>query len=321
MASPIVSRRLFLRQVGLLGTAVLLPGCGRALRTGGGACESPADWALLSDTHVDGTGVAGDMTARIRERLERVIDDVLTRRPRPADLLIDGDLAYRDGRPKDYALLLRLLQPARAAGINLHLVLGNHDHREHLLQAIHADSSTQPLHGRHVALMDSGGVRLFMLDSLIRPNYTPGELGAEQRNWLSRELDWSSDRPCVLFMHHNTSGGGRQLLDWEEFRPLLCARPQVKAVFQGHSHRFAFHVVEGIHFIELPAVAYTASQEQPLGWIRARLDRHGCDLELRALDGDRSRHGECRRLTWRPIDAMAVHDRGTPAKTRGRAVT
>ena len=133
-------------------------------------------------------------------------------------------------------------------------------------------------------------------------NSTPGVLGAAQMEWLARALDAHADRPALVMVHHNpnagTSKGG--LSETESFLELLRARRHVKAWFFGHSHRWS--VTEdksGLHLINLPATSYPFDQEQPTGWVMARLERDGLRLELNANDRKHPAHGEVKFLRWR----------------------
>jgi len=51
--------------------------------------------------------------------------------------------------------------------------------------------------------------------------------------------------------------------------------------------------------VKLPAVGYVFSEDQPIGYLRARVGGKGCELELRAVDGNTEMHGAKRKLRWR----------------------
>jgi hypothetical protein len=73
----------------------------------------------------------------------------------------------------------------------------------------------------------------------------------------------------------------------------------VKAVIYGHSHKYAFGQEDGIHLINIPAVGYNFSEEEPVGWVDAMFTPNGVDLALHAFAGNRSGDGKTRSLPWR----------------------
>jgi Icc protein len=303
MPIHLTSRRSFLKGVVGAGAGWFLHGCSQAGRTlpATRASMGPAQWAFVSDTHIHVDLDHVEHGGRMSERFKLVLADILATNGTLDGMLIDGDVAFNHGEPGDYAAMVKLLEPARRAGLDLHLIVGNHDDRSNLLKGFFGDKPPAPLvPDRVVSVVESGGVRMIMLDSLIRPNYTPGRLGPEQLQWLARELDANPDRPSVLFLHHFLRGSGPPaLLDEKELTEMIVPRRQVKAVIAGHSHEYRYREAEGIHFVELPATGYALRPGQPLGWVRAHVGPNGCDLELRAVAGDRALHGQVRRLTWR----------------------
>lgn len=245
MPVQLTSRRVFLK--GMLGA-----GAGWALRGGkrsyradstGPVRVEPAQWAFVADTHIsekpDGDGPRQQMSGQFRA----VLADILNCPGRLEGMLINGDVAHARGLTGDYAALVDLLEPARRAELDLHLIPGNHDDRSNLLHAFFGEAPPAArVADRYISVVDSGGVRMIMLDSLIRPNHTPGELGPDQLGWLKDTIDADPVQPCVLFLHHYPRGSNQALLDEQAFRDIVLPRRQVKAVFQGHSHEHQFRV-------------------------------------------------------------------------------
>lgn len=257
-------------------------------------------WALVADTHIDASSEVSERGGNMGDRFKLVVRDILASKERPAGVMVNGDLAHRDGQREAYTRLLGLAYPIRQAGIDIHWVLGNHDNREHFMEAVFADRRPKlPVEDHYARVVERGGVRWFLLDSLIRPNHTPGELGAAQMAWLQRELNADKDTPAVLVLHHNIDEQGGQLVDGKALYELACSNRQVKAVVQGHNHVYETRQAEGVHFIKLPAVGYAFSEERPIGYVRAWVGPDGCELELRAVDGNRRMHGDKRKLRWR----------------------
>ena len=76
-------------------------------------------------------------------------------------------------------------------------------------------------------------------------------------------------------------------------------RQFLKAIFFGHTHVWERVKYEGIHLVNLPPVAYVFQAGEPSGWVHARLERNGIELELRCVDPTHKSHGRPVKLQWR----------------------
>ena len=297
---PALTRRAFLHGSISGAAAVLLT---RRLRSAEEAPSDPNAWALLSDTHIaaDRTKIVRDIN--LTRQLTATVADVLAWERRPAGGLINGDLAFNTGESADYTTFADLVKPLRAAGIPLHLGMGNHDHRARFRAALQVDAGGPPLvEGRQISIVTSARANWFMLDSLDRTNVTPGVLGAAQLAWLERALDARQDKPALVVVHHNPNDGGNKsgLTETGPLLDLLRSRRHVQAHFFGHSHRWSVERdPSGLHLINLPTTAYPFDNQQPAGWVRAILEPEGMRLELRALDQRHPAHGQTHALAWR----------------------
>ncbi|HWE39785.1 MAG TPA: metallophosphoesterase [Isosphaeraceae bacterium] len=294
--TPRLSRRDFLAGMAIGGTGIMV-GCSRRAGSDG----NEGGWyAWLADTHV-----AADPRATLRdevmaENLKRVVDDILEADDPPHGVVVDGDLAYHDGQPKDYDTFLATTAPLRAAGIPMHLALGNHDDRSHVRSALKALLPADPLDEKLVGVVEGKGLRMLLLDSLQKPNVTPGRLGRRQLGWLAGELDAHPEAPAIVFVHHNLNASWQSaLLDTDDLLGVLVPRRQAKAVVFGHTHVWNPRQLDGLHAINLPAVGYRFLPKQPLGWCVFRPTDCGGELELRCVGGDRRQHGRRVPLTWR----------------------
>jgi 3',5'-cyclic AMP phosphodiesterase CpdA len=243
--------------------------------------------ALVSDVHV-----AADPKHKIfgqvpAENLRRVVADILARPRKPEGVVIDGDLALKNGRPGDYATLLALLEPLRKAGVPLHLTLGNHDDRDAFRGAIggaiRGDSKVEE---KQVSSFEAAGRRFVLLDSLEKVDCVPGRLGDAQLAWLGRELDAHKGMPTLVVVHHPPWFLPDQkhpdgLRDADALRALLTARPWVETVIFGHTHRWSRTREDGLDRVNLPAVAYAFNHDQPLGYCRLDLSGGRARFELR----------------------------------------
>jgi 3',5'-cyclic AMP phosphodiesterase CpdA len=266
------------------------------VRLASAAPGDPMHWALLSDTHIPENPAEAYRNFRPVENLAKVVPEVLAANVQGA--LICGDLARLKGTPGDYAALKAGLAPL-AAKMPLAQALGNHDDRKNFLAAFSAEPGVQKVSGKHVVVIEGPSARLVVLDSLIAPDLTPGLLGRAQRQWLAGFLANSSDLPTLLFVHHTLDDGDGSLLDVPRLFEIVRPWRKVKAVLYGHSHRYNYETWEGIHLINLPAVGYNFADNEPVGWVEARLNLKGGTFTLRSFGGNQARNGQPVALTWR----------------------
>jgi hypothetical protein len=298
IALPPLSRRRFL-------AGALAAGAGLAAPRGLFSAEKRLDpnrFALLADTHISGNRDEFVRGVNMTANLKQVSDEILSHDELPSAMLIDGDCAYLTGKSEDYSVLVDLLEPSRQAGLPVHLALGNHDHRERFWSALpRREGQPQASFDRHVSVVRSPKANWFVLDSLDETNKTPGVLGEGQLTWLDGALREHADKPALVIVHHNpderpnTSG----LVDTKELVSLFDAHKHVKAFFFGHTHNWQVTEQSGVHFINLPPVAYVFAEGKPNGWVDVRLSDAGATLELRCLDTKHPKHGEKVELDWR----------------------
>lgn len=258
--------------------------------------------ALLSDTHISGKRGEVARGVNMAVHLEQVAREVVAADSRPAVALVAGDCAFNVGTAEDYAVLVDLLKPIRAADVPIHLALGNHDHRMNFFKGIAAaDRMETPVEDRQVALVTMPRANWLVLDSLDVTNKTPGVLGEAQLAWLAKELDARADKPALVMVHHNpdTKAAPTGLTDTKALFELLLPRKQVKALFFGHTHDWNVTEKEGMHLINLPPVGYVFSPGKPNGWVDMQVAEAGAALELRCIDRLHKRHAEKVELKWR----------------------
>jgi predicted phosphodiesterase len=299
---PGLSRRAFLGRAAAAAAGVFVSSRFQGLPAAAGAApDGVSTWALLSDTHIPADRSEKNGAHHMAANFERVVGEVLAARPDAC--MVNGDLARTLGTPGDYASFLELAGPLRAAGFPLHLTLGNHDDRRNFLASAAAitaaagggggrNGATGALvEGKWASVAETGGRRWFFLDSLEKVNEVPGLLGPEQLRWLEQALDAAPATPAIFCVHHNVEATKIGLQDTEELLRVLRPRQQVKAVFFGHTHNWKRWEDEGIHMVNLPAVAYPFQAGTPIGWVRAEFAPGGMVLELRSLDPAHPDHG------------------------------
>ena len=297
---PPLSRRQFLAGAAAAGSALLLPNALRAADD-----KAPADphrFALLSDTHVAADRAAVMRGVTMARNLESVIASLAALSAPPAAAFVNGDLALGEGFAGDYATLVDLLAPLRAAGTSILLGLGNHDHRDRFRAALPEAQRKTSVPDHQSARVESPRADWYVLDSLRETNEVAGALGDAQLKWLAESLDARPGKPAIVMVHHNPDdkaphGGG--LADTPELLALLTPRKQAKALVFGHTHAWSVREENGLHLINLPPTAYIFAEGMPNGWVDARLTESGCTLELRCLDPNHRQHGEKHDLKWR----------------------
>lgn len=272
MPIHLTSRRQFITQ---LGAAVVL---GQVKTSAAEVDENLV--AILNDTHI---GAQHPATASIPTNLRNTVAWLLALPKRPAAIVINGDLALKDGKPGDYEHFAKLIAPLREAGLSLHLTMGNHDDRAVFYDVLKSEKPESPaVESKHVGVLNLAGANLFLLDSLKETMVTQGLIGETQLTWLAKLLDAHSDKPALVFAHHNPRLGGDPLHfpggleDSEALWQMLATRKHVKAYVHGHIHHRNFFEHEGIHILNTPATSYVADKKtSTTGWTMANLSSTG----------------------------------------------
>lgn len=259
---------------------------------------------LLNDTHI---GEKQPPDSPVPSHLRRAVEELVKLKVKPTCVLVNGDLALKDGQPGDYRHFAKLLAPLHEAQLDIHLTLGNHDNREVFYDVLTEQRPQDPpVESRHISLVQTRFANFFLLDSLQETMVTPGTLGEEQRAWLAKALDAHAAKPAIVVAHHNPRLGGDPLhfpgglRDSRELWEILAARQHVKAYIHGHIHDRTFAEHQGIHIINTPATSFVADPKlSTTGWTTARLTAGGVTLTTRTTDPEHPWHGETKTLQWR----------------------
>ncbi|MEV4481274.1 phosphodiesterase [Micromonospora coxensis] len=223
--------------------------------------------AQLSDPHLT-TGV---LAAAPAAGLHRALGRVLALRPRPDCVVISGDLVDQ-GRPDEYAALREVLG---RYPLPVHLVTGNHDDRESLLDAF---GGTPYLGGGFSAYyhVDHAELTVVALDSLV-PGESGGRLGEDQLGWLDGVLAGRPDVPALVFLHHPPVAVGLpgadviRLADGDALAAVIRRHPHVVRVATGHLHRPVTTGFAGTVLTVAPSTwrqaSLTMSPDEEIGWV------------------------------------------------------
>jgi len=227
----------------------------------------------ITDTHIVAPG------ARVRDvetcrTLERVVDAINGLDPRPAFVIVGGDLVSPDlapdvtgGEATDadyetaYAVLWGLLERLT---VPFHTLMGNHDRRGPFRRAVRSPAA--PGAGPHRYVIDVDGYRLCALDSLD-PGQKPGLLGGEQVAWLRERLREAADRHAVIVVHHHAVPIGlrrldeQMLMDADALWDVIREAGNVRGVLCGHVHLRHEEVHAGVPVFITPSTCFQSSKQ------------------------------------------------------------
>jgi Icc protein len=306
---PITRRQFIQRSLAFGGTAIMAPhALAAADRKGAGLDQSRV--ALLADTHISadssqrypGTKWPGTPVkeedhewVNMADCLTEAAKSVLALNPRPAHLIVNGDCALSNGKESEYKEFLRLVEPIRAAGITVHVTIGNHDNRENLWKLLPFLKREQM--GVQAGVIELPHANLVLLDSGKR-----GVLGEEQLDWLAKELDQRADKPALVFGHFNPYPNrgirpNKGMRDGASLLKLLAERKHARGYFYGHTHEWQYDQRDHLHLINQPAVSYYFGKGHAHGWVDMKLSETTAELELQCIDPKHKQHREQRQVT------------------------
>jgi hypothetical protein len=307
---PPITRRQFVK--GTLapgGAAMLMP---RALAAADSerAGLDPNRVALLADTHISadpdlvypGTKWPGSPVkesehegVNMADCLAQTAKSVIALNPRPAHLIVNGDCALSNGGEAEYKEFLRLVEPIRAAGITVHVTIGNHDNRKNMWKLLPFLKKEQM--GVQAGVIELPHANLVLLDSGKK-----GILGDQQLDWLARQLDEQTDKPALIFGHFNPypNRGVRPIKgmrDGKSLLNLLAGRKHARAYFYGHTHEWQHDRRDHLHLINQPAVSYYFGKGHAHGWVDMKLTETNADLELNCINRKHTQQGDRRQVS------------------------
>ncbi len=210
---------------------------------------------------------------------------------RPCLVLVNGDLAWADGRREDYERFLGIMHPlaTRAA---LVLTPGNHDRHDTLLACIAQRAGPAPQWV--AAVVEQPPFRLVALDSSIDTGTVGGEIGGAQIAWLEALLASAPDAKTVIFVHHPGQSSSEGCADFQDLADLAQRQHCIQAIVTGHDHEYGLGRVGAVHHLRLPAVGFPFQGGIPTGWVEAAPASAGIDLRLRGALAPSLAH-----LPWR----------------------
>jgi 3',5'-cyclic AMP phosphodiesterase CpdA len=183
--------------------------------------------------------VAANGVSETNKFTEQALTAVANLPVKPDLILITGDLT-ESGKAAQYRNLTAILR--RALPRPVHVIPGNHDHRETLrTELAHLPGvTTDPSFVQYT--VEDQPVRIVMLDTLVT-GCPHGELSGGRLDWLDKTLSEQPSRPTLVAMHHPPFVTGIPhmdrigLLDAVEFTAVITRHPQVERIICGHHHR------------------------------------------------------------------------------------
>lgn len=241
-----MKRKEFLSTLMMLGGASFIPASASVLEGLEKIADAKRDRrkidpdkaVLISDIHI-----SGEFENGVPKRypynptsLNLRVNEILSMRPLPANVIVFGDVAWDYGLEEDYRYAAELLRPLEDAGICVTLGLGNHDRRAPFFKVFPEYAQKTPVPGRAVSVVSLPYVDLVMLDSLAElPNLKPrqkttvsGEISEDQITWLRGFLS-ENKRPVILASHH-------PLNEMPALSKLIVDSPTVVGYIYGHTH-------------------------------------------------------------------------------------
>ena len=191
--------------------------------------------AIFSDTHTQ-----VPITTHQPQRLIQCVKAVLNMNPRPANLLIYGDVAYLQGRVEEYQLFKRIIAPIDKAGIKWEAAMGNHDRLNNFYTVFPERKEEKPLVAdRYVHVVKTPRADFILLDSYMQ-GQVRGEIRPDQKAWLEDRLKTYAGTAKSVFV------GCHHPIHETELQELLTSCPNCAGYIHGHWHRWSSHAVDNL---------------------------------------------------------------------------
>ncbi|MDO4576339.1 MAG: metallophosphoesterase [Planctomycetia bacterium] len=198
--------------------------------------------AIFSDTHLHGPEDIQHVV-----RFNQCVAKVLAMNPRPATLLIYGDVAYLEGKVEEYVLFRKLIQPIEKAGIHWECAMGNHDRIANFRSVFPERFTETPiLENRYIHIVKTPRADFILLDSYLK-DHVDGQIEPAQKAWLAETLK-NYDKTVFVGCHHP--------LVETKLADVLRACPKFAAYLYGHNHHWRCAVEEKIQTVCFPSTGH-----------------------------------------------------------------
>ncbi len=214
---------------------------------------------FMTDIHLraDGKDIIGiDTVARFKEALAHAADNHAD----AEHLIIMGDLTH-SGHVAEFEVLHDILKGVKP---KVHLMLGNHDRRDHFLEVFPNKARTEE--GYIQSVLDLGDTAIVMLDSLDAPPYSnhhhSGKLCQARLDWLDTTLSALKGKTILLCIHHppfDVGFPGMDLIKLTNGADLFSRLEKHEHpihIFAGHVHRTISGHINGYGFTMYKSTAH-----------------------------------------------------------------
>ncbi len=214
---------------------------------------TPMIIAHISDSHICLPEPEGS------NRLDELRQVVKAVNARKVDVVVHtGDVVHQ-GQSHEYAAAREILSHLDAP---LYLIPGNKDRRAPMVEAFGKCTPTSANGAFVQYAVDDLPVRMIMLDTLNEAHRL-GQFCALRLQHLDDMLGEVPDKKTLVFMHHPPFDVHEaphpfqfdEQTTVERLSEVLARHKQIKAIYCGHSHRFARAAVAGIPASTIPAIA------------------------------------------------------------------
>ena len=269
-----LDRRRFLKVAGAAAGAVMASGLVTPhsfmpIRLAHGAPREGFRIAYISDSHL----YKKEINDRFVRALLRAVDDVNKMDPQPDFVLYGGDLAQL-GQPEELALGAQILKELKAP---VRMMVGEHD------WYLDMGEKWRELFGAPTYSFDHKGVHFVVLNSVIEEDFwterkltpmqrmktvagldnnaqRPFTVGAEQRDWLQKDLaKVAPATPVVVFSHSPLYKLYKPWNFWtddaEQVQGIL-KRFRSVTVIHGHTHQLLTNRIGNMHFHGMLSTAW-----------------------------------------------------------------
>jgi hypothetical protein len=222
---------------------------------------------FLSDPHVGAVGTNGEKAKNNLDQFKVFCDRIRAMKPRPAAVVIAGDLAFARGSKEDYELLKPILKKFDDAAISWKVCFGDADRREAFFEVFpQFKEKKPPAPGRLVEVLELPRADFILLDTL-QEGKLDGAIDPAQREWLQKEVEkhQKSGKRFFVVSHHpaNTLDIGS----------LLKQTPSCLGCISGHEHLWKRNAKSDPIGYSLQSTAYAPNNSTRCGFTYLKMDR------------------------------------------------
>ncbi|WP_135557229.1 metallophosphoesterase family protein [Paenibacillus cymbidii] len=158
----------------------------------------PIFFVHLTDIHLSKPGKTPLFGLVMADKLRNVCAEIGKLQPKPAFVVISGDLTH-DGDLDDYKFLRSFLREQEMAiGIPIHVALGNHDFRGPFREGYLEETPSEESY--YYSFM-ADGLRVAVLNTQV-PGTHDGRIDEQQLAWLRDLLAVPAPRGTIVVHHH-----------------------------------------------------------------------------------------------------------------------